>query len=70
MSTTAATATATPPVVWITGASGALGQAVCAHFARQGACLALLARQPAGLQALAQTLGTTGAATAPEQLLA
>lgn len=68
MSATAATAT--PPVVWITGASGALGQAVCAHFARQGARLALLARQPAGLQVLAQSLVATGAATAPEQLLA
>jgi NAD(P)-dependent dehydrogenase (short-subunit alcohol dehydrogenase family) len=50
--------TTTPPVVWITGASGALGQAVCAHFARQGARLALLARQPAGLQAVAQGLAT------------
>lgn len=50
--------TTTPPMVWITGASGALGQAVCAHFARQGARLALLARQPAGLQAVAQGLAT------------
>jgi NAD(P)-dependent dehydrogenase (short-subunit alcohol dehydrogenase family) len=65
MTLTISAATTPPPVVWITGASGALGQAVCAHFARQGAHLALLARQPAGLQAVGH-----GLATQPDRVLA
>lgn len=38
------------PVVWITGASGTLGRSVSAHFARSGACVALLAQHVAALQ--------------------
>lgn len=64
-----------PPVVWITGASGGLGQAVSAHFARQGARLVLLARGGERLDALAQRLvdahGPTGVhiLTLPTDLL-
>lgn len=41
---------ATTPVVWITGASGALGRSVAAHFAQSGARVALLAQHEAALQ--------------------
>lgn len=43
------------PVVWITGASGALGCSVAAHFARSGARVVLLAQHDAALQ---QTVAT------------
>lgn len=43
---------ATPPVVLITGAAGALGRAVAQRFAADGARLALLDRDPAVLQQL------------------
>ncbi|MBY0464541.1 MAG: SDR family oxidoreductase, partial [Burkholderiales bacterium] len=38
------------PVVWITGASGALGRSVAAHFAQSGARVALLAQHEPALQ--------------------
>lgn len=38
------------PVVWITGASGALGRSVAVHFAQSGARVALLAQHEAALQ--------------------
>ena len=38
------------PVAWITGASGALGRSVAAHFAQSGARVALLAQHEAALQ--------------------
>ena len=41
--------TAAPQVVWITGASGALGCSVAVHFAQSGAHVALLAQHEAAL---------------------
>jgi NAD(P)-dependent dehydrogenase (short-subunit alcohol dehydrogenase family) len=46
--------------VWITGAAGALGRAVVAHFAARGAPLALLGRHRATLEALAELPNVNG----------
>ena len=45
----------TEPCVLVTGAAGALGRAVVAHFAARGASLALLDREAGALAALAET---------------
>jgi NADP-dependent 3-hydroxy acid dehydrogenase YdfG len=45
------------PLVFITGASGGIGQALAARFLRSGYRLALVARRGAEIQAWAQTQG-------------
>jgi short-subunit dehydrogenase len=45
------------PLVFITGASSGIGQALAAHYAREGWRLALVARRLADMQAWAQSQG-------------
>jgi short-subunit dehydrogenase len=49
--------TPTPPLVFITGASSGIGQALAARYARAGYRLALLARRSADMQAWADGQG-------------
>ncbi|MBX7144848.1 MAG: SDR family NAD(P)-dependent oxidoreductase [Oligoflexia bacterium] len=44
-------------VVWVTGASSGIGEALCFELARRGAKLALTARRAVELKSLAQRLG-------------
>ena len=55
--------------VLVTGAAGALGRAVVAHFAARGAPLALVGRDPAALAALAAEVGSAGTLALPADLL-
>jgi short-subunit dehydrogenase len=55
--TTSASAGATGPLVFITGASSGIGQALAARFYRAGYRLALVARRGAEVQAWAQSQG-------------
>ena len=54
----------TAPLVFITGASSGIGQALAARYAQAGWRLALVARRTAELQAWAQARGLAGAACA------
>jgi NAD(P)-dependent dehydrogenase (short-subunit alcohol dehydrogenase family) len=58
-----------PRCVLITGAAGALGHAVAAHFAARGARLALLDKDRAALDALVQRLPAGTALPLPTDLL-
>ncbi len=50
----------TAPLVFITGASSGIGQALAARFAQAGWRLALVARRPGDVAAWAQAAGLTG----------
>ena len=52
-------------VAVVTGASGGVGALCCRHLAREGMRLALVARRPAELEALATELRSTGAEAVP-----
>ncbi|MEN8182156.1 MAG: SDR family oxidoreductase [Myxococcota bacterium] len=51
--------------VVITGAAGGIGAALARRFAREGSRLALLDRDPSGVEGLAQELESTGASALP-----
>lgn len=53
---------ASTPVVVITGASSGIGRATAHAFARQGACLVLIARDLEALQSVSRECGDMGAA--------